>query len=273
MKQTVDPAGDAMSAGSSRKRVSGIDRAVQILDHLYERGEPDGAYAIAKAIGAPLSTVYSIAEDLVAKDLLQRLKDGGLWLGVRLYHLGLAYGRSLEFLEVARREADELCDRLHQTVQICGRDGDNMLVMAMSDRPDHYRFTSRVGTRMPLNWTASGRLLVGHLPESERIALFRRAARKSPTGRAPVDPKELSDAAAKALAERLSIQVSESDFAVACIASPVLDAAGDCVATISIVLPESAANEDTGRLGAAVRAAAARIEETMGWRVQGPVTP
>ena len=54
-----------------RARTSGIDRALQVLDHLQETGSPAGAYAIAKAIGAPQSTVYVIIDDLVAKNLLQ----------------------------------------------------------------------------------------------------------------------------------------------------------------------------------------------------------
>jgi hypothetical protein len=40
-----------------RSRVSGIDRALQVIDYLYETGAPAGAYAIAKAVKAPLSSI------------------------------------------------------------------------------------------------------------------------------------------------------------------------------------------------------------------------
>ena len=43
-------------------RVSGIDRALQILDFLQAEMKPAGAYAVAKAVGAPLSTVYVIID-------------------------------------------------------------------------------------------------------------------------------------------------------------------------------------------------------------------
>ena len=87
-----------------------------------------------------------------------------VWLGARLYHYGLAYARSLDFLSVATQEMHDLGRESGETVQVCGRDGDHMLVLAMADGPGHFQVTSRVGTRVPLNWTASGRLLVGHLP-------------------------------------------------------------------------------------------------------------
>ena len=249
-----------------RSRVSGIDRALQVIDYLYETEAPAGAYAIAKAIKAPLSTVYVIIDDLVGKNMLARNGDGSIWLGARLYHYGLAYARSLDFMSVATHEMHDLCRVTDETVQVCGRDADHMLVLAMADGPNHFQVASRVGTRVPLNWTASGRLLVGHLPEGERMELFRRCARTSPTGRAEIDAVTLSDAAGKAFRERLSIQVAESDYAVACIASPIVDRDGHCVATISVVLPEQKVLSDESRYTGHVRASAERIESLMGWR-------
>ncbi|CDZ34048.1 HTH-type transcriptional repressor AllR [Neorhizobium galegae bv. officinalis] len=252
--------------GARRSRVSGIDRALQVIDYLYETGAPAGAYAIAKAVKAPLSTVYVIIDDLVGKNMLARNADGTIWLGARLYHYGLAYARSLDFMSVATHEMHDLCRQAGETVQVCGRDGDYMLVLAMADGPSHYQVASRVGTRVPLNWTASGRLLVGHLAEAERIELFKRCARTSPTGRAEIDARTLSDSAGKAFEQRLSIQVAESDYAVACIASPICDRSGECVATISIVLPEQKVVSDENHYTEHVRASAQRIEKLMGWR-------
>jgi DNA-binding IclR family transcriptional regulator len=261
----------ALSALTSEKRgrgarVSGIDRALQILDYLQENMNPVGPYAVAKAIGAPLSTVYVIIDDLVEKRLLQRRSDGLVWLGARLYHYGLAYAQSLDFLNVATHEMQDLCREVEETIQICGRDGDHMVVLAMADGPGHFRVTSRIGSRVPLNWTASGRLLVGHLPTEERLEIFRHASRASPTGHAQTDAEALSAASAVALKERLSIQINESDFSVACVAAPICDPAGACVATISVVLPEHRVVQDRQRYTGAVRNAAERIEATLGWR-------
>lgn len=253
-------------AKGRRSRVSGIDRALQVIDHLYETGEPAGVYAIAKAVEAPMSTIYVIVDDLVEKSMLSRNADGLVWLGPRLYHYGLAYARSLDFISVATHEMHDLCRQTGETVQVCGRDTDHMLVLAMADGPSHFQVASRVGTRVPLNWTASGRLLAGHLPDDERLALFKHCARSSPTGRADVDPETLSAAALEAFRKRLSIQAGESDYAVACIASPICDRDGACVATISIVLPEQKIVSDESRYTTHVMASAERIERLMGWR-------
>ncbi|MGO4675769.1 IclR family transcriptional regulator [Bosea sp. 2YAB26] len=253
--------------GPRRSRVSGIDRAVQILDHLQQEGRAQTAYEVARAIGAPLSTIYAIVEDLLDKSLLTRTGEGGVWLGPRLYHYGLAYARDLQVITVATHEMHVLAREVGETVQICGRDGGMMVVEAMAEGPGHFVITSRVGTRVPLNWTASGRLLVAGLDEAERAALFRKSAKASPTGRAVTDPTVLLAQSRDALAAGLSIQAGESDYAVACIAAPVLDEAGACPITVSIVLPEFRVNEEQLTFVEAVKTAARRIEDKLGWRV------
>lgn len=264
---TLQGAGEPGRAGQRRSRVSGIDRAVQILDHLQQEGRALTAYEVARAIGAPLSTVYAIVEDLLDKSLLARSGEGGVWLGPRLYHYGLAYARDLQVITVATHEMHVLAREVGETVQICGRDGGMMVVEAMAEGPGHFVITSRVGTRVPLNWTASGRLLVAGLDEAERAALFRKSAKASPTGRAVTDPAVLLAQSRDALAAGLSIQAGESDYAVACIAAPVLDEAGACPITVSVVLPEFRVNEEHSNFVEAVKTAARRIEDKLGWRV------
>ncbi|MDN2566514.1 IclR family transcriptional regulator [Aquibium sp. A9E412] len=271
MNETAAPARPDTAAPAARRRrsrVSGIDRVMQILDELQERGAAATAYDLARAIDAPLSTIYTIVDDMVDKSLLTRDADGAVWFGPRLYHYGLAYERSVDMLTIAKQKMAELNRTTGETVQICGRDGDYMVVLAMAEGNDHFQVTSRVGSRVPLNWTASGRLLVGHLPDAERCAIFAHGARVSPTGRADVDPASLSAQAARALREGVCVQAGESDYSVACIAAPIVDAAGACVATISIVLPEFKVQEDRARYFKAVREAAAEIEERVGWRRQ-----
>lgn len=256
---------ESQTEPARRTRTSGIDRALQIFDHLQRVEQATTAYEIARAVGAPLSTIYAIIDDLVEKDLLDRDANGLIWLGPRLYHYGLSYARSLDLLSAATQEMHELARQSGETVQVCGRDQDMMVVLAMEDGTGQFNVSSRVGSRSPLNWTASGRLLVGHLPLPDLLAIFARSARVSPTGRAETDPQVLADNAHEALAEGLSIQAGESDFAVACIAAPILDQSGRCHVTMSIVVPEHKVHQKDLDLIAMVRESAHRVERRLGW--------
>ena len=259
---------DPVVPAPRRARTSGLDRMLQIMDHLQATGRSATAYDIARRVGAPLSTIYVLIDDLVERRMLDRVDGNMVWLGPRLFHYGLAYGRELDLLGTATDVMQTLVKELGETVQICNHDDAHMVVVAMAEGPGPFHVSSRVGTRVPLNWTASGRLLLGHLPRPERLALFERHARPSPTGRAETDAAVLADAAAEALARRLSIQIGESDYDVSCIAAPICDAAGACLATISVVLPEERARRERARYEDAVQKAARNIEHRLGHSAQ-----
>ncbi len=260
------------TAKTKRTRTSALDRILQVLDFLQSNDAPATAYEIARAVGAPLSTVYTLAEDLIEKSILERFDNGTVWFGHKLYHYGLTYSRHLDLLTVANQEMANLAIASGETVQICGRDGDYMVVLGMVDGPDHFQVASQIGSRTPLNWSASGRLLVGHLPEAERRQVFLRATRPSPTGRAETDIDVLTATSRQALEANLSIQAGESAYSIACIASPILDTMGVCRATISIVVPDNKVGQTEPDLKHLVRQSAFTIAQKLGWN-QGEAFP
>ncbi len=253
-----------------RGRTSGTERAFQIIESLVGLGEPATAYQVAKSLGAPLSTVYESIALLERLGILERRGgEGKYYLGPRLHFYGLAYSRGLETDEVFRREAEALSRATGENVQICVRDGDSMVVSVMVDGADQFHISSRPGSRTPLNWTASGRLLIGHLPPEERAGIFSRAA-PSPTGRAETDPAVLERICRESWRQGYSVQIAESDFAVACIAAPIVDPGGACVATVSLVVPENTAKHNGEDLAEKVTAAARNIERALGWNGSRP---
>lgn len=249
---------------SPRKRTSGIDRAIQVMDLLTELQKPLSAYELARSIGAPVSTIYRIVDDLVERDMLSRADETRIWLGPRLMRYGLVYRSRMDMFAEARREMYELSRRTGETVQVCARDEGMMVVIAMAEGEGHFRVTSDVGTRVPLNWTASGRLLLGHLPEEERVEAFRQWARPSLTGVADTDPVLLARQSREDYLNRLALQMGNSEYSVACIAAPIRDADGACVSTMSIVLSEQRVRERQDELTAAVRQAAEFVERAIG---------
>lgn len=250
--------------GQPRNRTGAIDRSLQIMDVLAERQAPMSAYTIAKETGAPLSTIYRIVDDLIEREMLSRAGDNTVWLGPRLMRYGLIYRDRMDVFLRARQEMQSLVEKTGETVQICTRDGHMMLVIGMAEGEGHFRVASHVGTRVPLNWTASGRLLLGHLDDAARRKAFAECARPSETGMAETDPDKLSSQAKADFEARLSVQHSASEYAVACIASPIRDPQGVCRVTISIVLPDSRARDHHDELAAAVREAAAAVERSLG---------
>ena len=248
------------------KRTSGIDRVMQVLDLLTDRQQPMTTYELAKLAGAPMSTFYKIVEDMLEKDLLSRAGEKQVWLGPRLMRYGLLYRSKMDVFSVARKQMKQLSRELGETTQVCARDQGMMTVIAMAEAEGHFRVTSDVGTRVPLNWTASGRLLLGHLSSAERIKIFSQQARQSDTGTAPTDIEKLAAQSKEDFDNLLAVQLGNSEYAVACIAAPIRSLEGECLATISVVLAESRARADQAKYAGAVQSAALAIERAMGRR-------
>ena len=265
VRQGAEPKQDA-AAPSRRSRVGRMDRTLQILDHLYETNTAASGYAIAKTIGVPLSTTYLVLDQMVQREILARRPDGTVWFGPRLYHYGLAYARSLDFLEEARREMEDLSREIGETVQVCARDNDDVVVLAVADGPGHYRVKSELGTRVPLSQSASGPLLIGHLPEGDRIAVLNRSLKHQPPADRAMTVKALAELSQRALQARVSIDVGRNDFRIATIASPIVNTEGACVATLAVVLPEQKALANRDYYVHAVLTASERVETRLGWR-------
>ena len=234
------------------------------MDLLTERQTAMSAYELAKSVGAPVSTIYRLVDELVDRDMLSRAGGGRIWLGPRLMRYGLVYRSRIDMFAEAKAEMQALSKRTGETVQVCARDADMMVVLAMAKGEGHFHVTSDVGTRVPLNWTASGRLLLGHLPDAERRAAFARSARPSATGTAETDPDVLARQSREDFVRRLALQMGSSEYSVACIAAPIRDAAGACASTMSIVLPESRVVPRLDTLKTDVQRAAEIVERALG---------
>ena len=146
-----------MAARSSRTHA--YDRMIQLLDHLMVGG-PSSCPDLARDLRAPSSTVYKIVKEFAARQILMRDEGGIVSLGPKRMCCGLAGQASLPFLDVAKTVMRDLSAKIEESVQLCSRDDDMMVVLAMAEGPGPFVVTSHVGTRVPLNWTASGRLLV-----------------------------------------------------------------------------------------------------------------
>ncbi len=272
MDAEINPYSTEDGPATTRSRMSGLLRATQVLDRLVVEGKATSAYDLAKAIHAPVSTIYGVVDALVQAGLLERDTAGAVWFGSRMYHYGLAYGRNVDLLREARAEMRRLANDLGETVQICARHEGFVVIQDMAEASRNLRVSSRIGARVPINWSVSGRFFLAHLPQQEQLEIFRQNAVPSATGRAPLDPGQFVALCEEARRLGYASQLSGTDEGIACIAAPITNASGICEMTISIIMPELRVRETLDSYAAAVREAAARIEARVGWRPFGPMS-
>ena len=117
------------------------------------------------------------------------------------------------------------------------------------------------------NLLQSARLLVSDLDDATLGALLKRSVRQSPTGRSETDVPKLIQQIRKFRKQGYATELNETNEHAGCVAAPVIDGAGRCVAAISIVVPEhrlTKANREA--LTKKACAAAAELSRRLGAR-------
>jgi IclR family transcriptional regulator, KDG regulon repressor len=255
----------AGSDGSSAESRS-VRRTLDIFELMLGAREPLSVSAVIARLGIPKSTAYELVRMLAESGYLERgRRPGTYFLGRRLFELGMAYRSQVDLLKEGSHVVEALRDQTGETVQFSVLENEMMLVLLKEESRQPIRIISHIGTRVPVNWAAAGRLLVSDLPDDELRRLLAHSARPSPTGRAPTDVDTLVAQIRRARAQGYAVELNETNAHAGCVAAPVLDAAGRCVAAISIVAPEQRMQRrQRETLVAAVKEHAGRLSHRLG---------
>ncbi len=153
-------------------REHGLDRAIQVFECLHEAREPLPIGEVARRLRAPRSTIYNIVNRFVEAEILEtRDSDGAVFFGRTLYFYGINYLKKNDRLRRAREEIDRMAERIQETVEYGALQGNKYTTVHMYAGASVLKISSIVGERVPIPWTAVGRLLlVGK--DAEEIRAF-----------------------------------------------------------------------------------------------------
>jgi DNA-binding IclR family transcriptional regulator len=253
---------DAEDAGGSRS----VRRALEIFEFLLQLGGPTTIVEIVSALQIPKSTAYQLVRTLSDSGYLETSRRGGIFLGRKHFELGMAYRAEVDLLRDGSEIVEELRNACGETVQLSVLEDDMMLVLVKEEGSHPIRIISRVGSRVPVNWAASGRLLVSDMDDGALTSLLTKSIRQSPTGRALTDIPKFIQQVRKYRKQGYATETNETNEHAGCVAAPVIDGQGKCVATISIVVPEHRLKQNRDALIEQARAAASALSQRLGGR-------
>ncbi|MDQ2079461.1 IclR family transcriptional regulator [Xanthobacteraceae bacterium Astr-EGSB] len=252
-------------ADMAARRMRGLDRAFEILDFLRVRRRPMRPNEIAIAIGAPRSSVYELTNLLLRHGMLDHQGgDGRVFLGRKLYFLGAAYADCFDLL----READHLLVRLSEetseTAQLCMLDGNKYTVATMREGPRPFRISTTVGETVPLPWTASGRLLVSHMSDTEILAFIPPEDFVLPNGTRIAEATFIAETRQAERDGYFTFNSAMGTF-THCFAAPVRQDGGQCVATLCLITPKEDGLANRQSYLECLTEAARELSEKLGW--------
>jgi DNA-binding IclR family transcriptional regulator len=242
-----------------------LRRAAAILNLLLDTDEPLPVSVLTARLGIPKSTAYELVRTMTELNFLEASSQGTVFLGRKLFELGMAYKSHIDLMKEGSRVVEELRDETGETIQMSVLENNMMLVLLKEEGSMPVRIISRIGSRVPVNWAAAGRLLVSDLDDKALRATLARSISQSPTGKATVNIDELVAQIRTARAQGYATEVGEVNEHAGCVAAPVIDASGRCIAALSAAAPEQRLRGDNcQRLIEAVTAAARSLSRRLG---------
>lgn len=245
------------SAGRARSR--GLDRAVEVFQLLHAARGPISIGEIARRLKAPRSTIYEIVNLFLAADILEYAGDDGeVFFGRAIYLYANDYFATHGAVRLGQEEVRRLGALTGETCQFCMPVGNKYTVVAMQNSARIFRIGSDVGVLVPIPWTASGRFFVAHLTLAELKAFIPPEDFRTQDGKT-IDPRRFLAEAKAAREEGIcAIQGLVDEFAT-CIAAPIYDSSGRCIASICFIVASGVGKARINELSALLIESARRI--------------
>lgn len=229
-----------------------LHRAVLILRTFTESDPNLTVGEVAVRTGLHKSTCSRILAALLSEGLVWHDESGGRYsLGLGLVELaGVALGQ-IDVRRAAMPHIERLAAELDETVSVCVLRGREAVTVAHAAGSRSVRHVVWIGRRIPLDRTASGRILLAAQQAGDQdwrsLGLPGQLAAEEqarPPGR-DIDLERI-------LATGVAVEIDDFEVGTTSVAVPVRDASGAVVAALSVGAP-------TDRFDATARAAAARL--------------
>ncbi|HUF20217.1 MAG TPA: IclR family transcriptional regulator [Burkholderiales bacterium] len=223
----------------SRQGIQSVEMAGKVLQALVARGQPMMLRDLAAAAGMAPAKAHRYLVSLIRMGLAEQIAETGQYdLGGFALRLGLASLSRLDAVRLAAPVLAELRDATDETAALAvwGNYGATVVRWEEARRP--VTVNLRVGGVLPLLTSATGRVFLAWLPESQTRTLVREELKAAARSRQPAGPRTAAQAAQ--LGEDIRTRgVSRVDGelipGVAAFSAPVFDANGRLALALTVL--------------------------------------
>ncbi|MEW1675037.1 IclR family transcriptional regulator [Streptomyces noursei] len=265
MAKTTDPADGRAEDRRGSGSVQSVDRAVSVLESLARLGEA-GVTELADELGVHKSTAFRILGVLENRGLVEQEKERGKYfLGAGVLRLAGAAAIRLDISQEGQPVCRALADETGETANIAVLDGDAAVNIMQARGSAAVTAHNWLGRRTPLHATASGKVLLAHLPRERREALLGRTLPRFTDGTLTT-AAAVREQLAAAHEDGFACTVEEFETGLNAVAAPVRSYDGTVIGAIGVSGPAyRMAPERLPELAKAAVQAAAELSRRMGY--------
>ena len=261
--RSAKPRAERLLGGAPAPRAepeSSTLRAFSLLELIAAADEPPTLEDLTRASGLPKPSVYRILQLLIRGELVEREVSAKRYIvGARVAALSLAVQMRSPLRRERRAILSRLVDEIGETVNFTMLDGNEAVYVDRVETPAVVRLHMKIGSRVPLHCTASGKLFLAHLPPLAARRLLRAGPLKRYTDRTITGVDALERELSKIRSSGIGTDSGEFLDGSVCLAVPVVDPRGRVCAAVAVhgPAPRMTLRKGYGFLPAMRRAAAA----------------
>jgi IclR family transcriptional regulator, pca regulon regulatory protein len=216
------------------------------------------------------STVHRYVSTLVALGYLEQEPSRKYRLGLRVTDLGMSALGASGLREHARPHLQELRQRTGHTTSLAVLYRTEVLYVDRArclDRRREIDLELGAGSRLPAYCTATGKLLLAHLPELDRRELLSQIELAPRAPNTITSRQALQEELGKVLEDDLAVNDQELAAGLRAIAAPIRDQSQKVVAAVSLAVSatEMSLDDLVDALAAHLVATAEQISARLGW--------
>jgi IclR family transcriptional regulator, KDG regulon repressor len=238
-------------------------KGLAVLEALVERDGRSGVSELASALKLSRSNTHRLLNTLVAAGFAT-VEDGRYSASLKAWELGIRIIHRYDVRILARPAMELLAKETSEDVRLTILDPNRIEVVFIDkiESPHVVRTFTAIGSRLPAQSTASGRILLAY-QEPKFIKLSTRKL-KPFTRWTITDPNEFVRQLAKVRRNGFAVNIREYSEQVVSIAAPLIAPDGTAMASISIAAPaDRMTSAKTRKATQLVCAAAQRVSLAM----------
>jgi DNA-binding IclR family transcriptional regulator len=226
-----------MSTEKKVQVVPALEKALDILEYIAERGDFVSTKEISAELGIPIATTYRTVNYLCNRNYLREnpdLEGNGYSLGAQIQILADHITRQFDLISVALPSMRRLAAQSEQTVQLGILQEHQVIYIEQVLPAKPVNIIAALRTGIAVNVSASGKVLVAHLPPQEQNDFLEKAELEPRTKRSITAIEQFRDELLQVKKQGYATDNEEFARGIGCVAVPIRNSRGQVIAAIGI---------------------------------------
>jgi IclR family KDG regulon transcriptional repressor len=246
--KTIPSKSKVQSNPANKYRVTSLEKALSILELVLDQGRDLSITEISQKLGMGKGTVHRILSTLKARKFFQQDSKTKMYgLGVRTLEIGMAPKRERFLRKAMAPFLMDLYETCRETVNAAVWEYNEIRYIYRLESEEMLRISTTAGARFPGYCAATGKILLSYFSNEDIRQIYgRKKALKKYTERSISSVDALIQEIERVRVNKVAVDDEETLVGVYCVAAPILNPKGECVAAISISAPKNRVAANTG---------------------------